>query len=70
MRKRLCRRHGQAQPCTCAMDNLYRLTPQGERHLDEWVTVLGQVSTAMSRFIRQAERGSSCQAATQVDAAR
>jgi DNA-binding PadR family transcriptional regulator len=49
---------------------VYRLTPQGERHLDEWVTVLGQVSTAMVRFIRQAERGSACRAGTQVDAAR
>ncbi len=35
---------------------VYRLTPEGERHLDEWVTVLGQVSAAMGRFIRNAKR--------------
>jgi PadR family transcriptional regulator PadR len=43
---------------------VYWLTPQGERHLDEWVTVLGQVSAAMGRFIRQATPGSSRLTAT------
>jgi PadR family transcriptional regulator PadR len=121
---RLCRRHGRAYPCTCAMGNLsrfvepivllllkkkghsygydlagalqehaltdakieraalyrtlrqlerngnvvsewdvetggparriYKLTPRGERHLDEWATVLEHVSKSMSHFVKAA----------------
>ena len=124
MTSRLCRRHGQAHPCTCAMGNLsrfvepivllllkkkghsygydlagalqehaltdakieraalyrtlrqlerngnvvsewdvetggparrvYRLTPNGERHLDEWAAVLQHVSKSMTRFVKTA----------------
>ena len=38
---------GQARP-----KRLYRLTPEGERHLEEWATVLDHVSKSMRRFIR------------------
>jgi DNA-binding PadR family transcriptional regulator len=34
---------------------VYRLTPKGERHLGEWATVLGDVSRAMSRYVREAK---------------
>jgi DNA-binding PadR family transcriptional regulator len=34
---------------------VYRLTPQGERHLEEWATVLGHVSKSMNRFVRETE---------------
>jgi poly-beta-hydroxybutyrate-responsive repressor len=121
--RRMCRRHGKDQPCTCAMGNLYRfvepvillllkkkghsygydlsgnlqehaltdaeiergalyrtlrqlekngnvasewetdrggparrvykLTPQGERHLEEWATVLEHVSKSMARFVKE-----------------
>ena len=33
---------------------VYALTPRGERHLDEWITVLGHMSKAMGRFISAA----------------
>lgn len=33
---------------------VYRLTPEGERHLQEWATVLDHVSKSMARFVRQA----------------
>ncbi len=33
---------------------VYKLTPQGERHLEEWAVVLDHVSKSMSRFVRQA----------------
>ncbi len=122
MPKRMCHRHGQDQPCTCAMGNLYRfvepvvllllkkkgqsygydlagdlhehaltdaeieraalyrtlrqlemngnvksgwetdkggparrvyrLTANGERHLEEWATVLDHVSKSMARFVK------------------
>jgi PadR family transcriptional regulator, regulatory protein PadR len=122
---RLCRRHGRAHPCTCAMGNLsrfvepivllllkkkghsygydldgalqehaltdakieraalyrtlrqlerngnvvsewdvetggparrvYRLTPNGEKHLDEWAEVLQNVSKSMTRFVKTAQ---------------
>ena len=125
MPRRMCHRHGQDQPCTCAMGNLYRfvepvvllllkkkghsygydlagdlhqhaltdaeiergalyrtlrqleengnvasewdtetggparriyrLTPNGERHLEEWVTVLDHVSRSMARFVHDAQ---------------
>jgi DNA-binding PadR family transcriptional regulator len=32
---------------------VYRLTPAGERHLQEWAAVLEQVSRAMGRFVRR-----------------
>jgi PadR family transcriptional regulator PadR len=123
---RVCRRHGRAHPCTCAMGNLYRfvepvvllllkkkghsygydlsgdlqeyaltdaqiergalyrtlrqleangnvvsawdidgtgparrvykLTARGERHLDEWATVLQHVSQSMARFVAETRR--------------
>lgn len=34
---------------------VYRLTPQGEQHLQEWATVLGHVSKSMSRFVRETQ---------------
>lgn len=33
---------------------IYRLTPQGEQHLEEWATVLEHVSKSMSRFVKTA----------------
>jgi PadR family transcriptional regulator len=33
---------------------MYRLTPKGERHLQEWATVLEHVSKSMGRFVDQA----------------
>jgi len=126
VRPKICRRHGQSFPCTCAMGNLYRfvepvvllllkkkgrsygydlssdiqehamtdaeieraalyrtlrqlekngnvvsewdvekggparrvykLTAQGERHLQEWATVLDHVSKSMAKFVREAHR--------------
>lgn len=124
MPRRMCLRHGEDQPCTCAMGNLYRfvepvvllllkkkgqsygydlagdlpehaltdaeieraalyrtlrqlemngnvksdwetdkggparrvykLTPRGEQHLEEWATVLQHVSKSMARFVKDA----------------
>jgi PadR family transcriptional regulator len=34
---------------------VYALTPWGEQHLDEWVTVVGHMSKAMARFVRSAQ---------------
>ncbi|MCX6543361.1 MAG: PadR family transcriptional regulator [Acidobacteria bacterium] len=31
---------------------VYRLTPKGREHLDEWATVLDHVSHSMARFVR------------------
>jgi PadR family transcriptional regulator, regulatory protein PadR len=31
---------------------VYRLTPAGERHLQEWASVLEHVSKSMSRFVK------------------
>jgi DNA-binding PadR family transcriptional regulator len=36
---------------------VYRLTPQGKKHLEEWAAVLEHVSKSMGRFVREA-RGS------------
>jgi len=33
---------------------LYVLTPRGEEHLEEWITVLGHISESMARFVREA----------------
>jgi PadR family transcriptional regulator PadR len=35
---------------------VYKLTAKGERHLDEWVTVLRHVSKSMARFVAEAKR--------------
>ncbi len=34
---------------------LYRLTPAGERHLDEWAAVLDHLSKSMKQFARDAK---------------
>jgi DNA-binding PadR family transcriptional regulator len=34
--------------------HVYTLTAKGEAHLDEWATVLEQVSKSMARFVRAA----------------
>ncbi len=34
---------------------IYRLTPQGERHLEEWAEVLDHVSKSMARFVASAQ---------------
>ena len=33
---------------------VYKLTAKGERHLEEWASVLEHVSKSMARFVRQA----------------
>jgi len=33
---------------------VYRLTENGEKHLEEWATVLDHVSKQMARFVKQA----------------
>lgn len=35
---------------------VYRLTATGERHLDEWATVLEHVSKSMARFVAETKR--------------
>ena len=35
---------------------MYRLTADGERHLDEWAVVLEHVSKAMARFVADAKK--------------
>jgi DNA-binding PadR family transcriptional regulator len=35
---------------------VYRLTPEGEQHLAEWITVLTHVSQSMARFVKDARR--------------
>jgi len=32
---------------------VYKLTVLGERHLDEWATVLGHMSKSMARFVKK-----------------
>jgi PadR family transcriptional regulator PadR len=32
---------------------VYKLTPKGREHLDEWAAVLGHLSLSMARFVRQ-----------------
>jgi poly-beta-hydroxybutyrate-responsive repressor len=34
---------------------LYVLTPRGEQHLEEWVTVLAHMSRSMTRFVKGAQ---------------
>ena len=36
--------------------HVYRLTPNGERHLQEWATVLDHVSKSMGRFVKEVKR--------------
>ncbi len=35
---------------------VYRLTPQGHKHLEEWAAVLEHVSKSMTRFVREARK--------------
>jgi len=35
---------------------VYKLTAKGERHLEEWATVLEHVSKSMARFVRETRR--------------
>jgi len=35
---------------------VYKLTAQGERHLEEWAVVVGNVSKSMGRFVRDVRR--------------
>ena len=35
---------------------VYRLTAKGERHLEEWATVLHHVSKSMARFVAEATK--------------
>jgi len=35
---------------------VYRLTEGGEKHLEEWATVLDHVSKSMARFVKQARQ--------------
>jgi PadR family transcriptional regulator PadR len=35
---------------------VYRLTARGEKHLDEWATVLEHVSKCMARFVAETKR--------------
>jgi DNA-binding PadR family transcriptional regulator len=34
---------------------VYRLTPRGEEHLEEWVAVLRHMSASMTRFVKAAQ---------------
>jgi PadR family transcriptional regulator PadR len=36
--------------------HVYRLTGEGERHLQEWATVLDHVSKSMVRFVREVKK--------------
>ncbi len=35
---------------------VYRLTPSGEKHLEEWSAVLAHLSAAMARFVREVDK--------------
>ena len=35
---------------------VYKLTAHGERHLEEWAVVVGNVSKSMGRFVRDVRR--------------
>jgi poly-beta-hydroxybutyrate-responsive repressor len=35
---------------------IYKLTAKGERHLEEWATVLQHVSKSMARFVAETKR--------------
>jgi PadR family transcriptional regulator PadR len=36
--------------------HVYKLTPKGERHLQQWATVLDHVSRSMGRFVKEVNR--------------
>lgn len=40
-------------PASGPARRVYRLTAEGERHLEEWATVLEHVSGSMNRFVRE-----------------
>ncbi|MBN9659349.1 MAG: helix-turn-helix transcriptional regulator [Acidobacteria bacterium] len=42
---------------------VYRLTPQGEAHLEEWATVLDHVSKSMAQFVVKARAAGSARSA-------
>jgi len=48
---------------------VYRVTPRGEQHLQEWATVLEHVSKSMARFVRQARNLGSRHSARRVKTA-
>ncbi len=48
---------------------VYRLTAQGERHLEEWATVLEHVSKSMGKFVRQVKSLEAVKPAGKVKAA-
>ena len=48
---------------------VYRLTAKGERHLEEWATVLEHVSKSMARFVKEARSAGSRRPARRVSAA-
>jgi len=35
---------------------IYRLTAEGEKHLEEWATVLEHISKSMTRFVREVRK--------------
>jgi len=45
---------------------LYKLTPRGEQHLDEWVSVLEHVSKSMVSFVKKAKATSSVKIAAPI----
>lgn len=36
---------------------VYKITAKGRRHLEEWATVLEQLSVSMSRFVKEVRAG-------------
>ena len=49
---------------------VYRLTQQGELHLEEWATVLDHVSKSMAQFVRKARSSTGRQGAAKAKPAR
>jgi DNA-binding PadR family transcriptional regulator len=49
---------------------VYKLTPQGEHHLEEWATVLDHVSKSMNHFVKQARKSVSGSSAPKAEPAR
>lgn len=49
---------------------VYRLTPTGERHLEEWATVLEHVSKSMARFVEEAKTSPGRHAGARTDSDR
>ncbi len=48
---------------------VYRLTKEGEMHLDEWATVLGHLAKSMTRFVREARQAVGQRAPTKAEPA-